>query len=108
MMTRPPISTLFPYTALFRSNLGTQNNVIGTASATNQVNTVSLRDDGGFDAGTIDAATSITLSSNGAVTQSGGLTTPTLTLTANTGGSGGFTPNKQNNADGTGGTTGDG
>src|SRR5258705_13931997 len=84
MMTRPPISTLFPYTALFRSNLGTQNNVIGTVSATNQLDTVSLRDDGGFDAGTIDAATSITLSSNGTVTQSGVVTTPTLTLTANT------------------------
>src|SRR5204862_7959291 len=52
-------------------NLGTQNNVIGTVSSTNTLDTVSIRDDAGFTVGTLTTDTAVTLSSNGTVDQSG-------------------------------------
>jgi hypothetical protein len=77
--------------------LNTQNNVIGTASTTNTVNTVALRDDGGFTVGGISSDTSVALQSNGTVNQTGAVTTPTLTLSSTTAG-GTFTLNTQNNS----------
>src|SRR5678810_1173681 len=66
-----------------------------TVSTSNQVNTVSLRDDSGFDIGAagLSAAASVTLQTDGTITQTGAVTTGTLTLTATTAGSGDFTLN---------------
>jgi uncharacterized protein DUF5649 len=65
-------------------NLGTQNNLIGNASTSNQVNSVALRDDAGLNVAGINAAGNVTLTTNGgAVTQSGNMTVGgTTTVTA--------------------------
>ena len=81
--------------------LNTQNNVLGTVSSTNLLNTALLRDDAGFAVGTLSTDTSVTLHSDGTVTQTGVLTAPALTLTAQTAGSGDFQLNTQNNVLGT-------
>src|SRR4029077_20512635 len=74
-------------------------NVIGTVSSTNTVNSVSLRDDTDLVLGTLAVDTSVSLQTDGSVTQTGALTGgAAVSLTASTAGSGDFTLTNAGNA----------
>src|SRR5678815_4627482 len=78
-------------------SLGTQNNDVTTLNAnTDQVASLSFKDDNGFDVSGIDSAGAVTLESvGGTVTQSGVISATTLTLQ---GAGGTFNLGTQNNA----------